>query len=677
MNSLTKLSELSGVGPKRTALYEKLGLFTVGDLLYYYPRDYIDFTAAIPVMMVPDGETACVRATVMRKSSPARLRRGMTLYRLQAADDTAAFTVTFFNNPYGFDAIREGEEYIFYGKFTSSYKKRDMASPIFMPVTDSVTMKPIYHLTAGLTNNMIASNMKNALSVLSDDVTDYISDEIREKYCLCHISKALNSIHFPLTKETLNEAHHRLAFEELLILQLALRQVKSQKTEKSGPAMNDCDMSDFITSLPFTLTGAQARAIDDVVKDMQDARVMNRLIQGDVGSGKTMVAAAGAYFAKKNGFQTALMAPTEILATQHYNTFTKTFENLGVRVMLLTGSMKQSEKKAVYSAILSGECDVLIGTHALISDAVEFKNLGLVITDEQHRFGVGQRAALSLKGNNPHTLVMSATPIPRTLSLIIYGDLDLSIIDELPPGRQEIKTVVINSKTLPRAYKFIKEQVALGRQAYVICPLIEEDEETGIDAKSVLQYSQMLQKVLPDVKIGTLHGKMKAAEKDEAMRAFASRETDVLVSTTVVEVGVDVPNATIILIENAERFGLSQLHQLRGRVGRGEFPSTCVLVCQNDTDGGLARLSVLKNTSDGFEIARQDMRLRGAGDLIGVRQHGLPKLKLADLRSDEGVIEAARAAALEMLSADPTLSLKENRYLARKVEKMLENVVNN
>ncbi len=677
MNSLTKLSELSGVGPKREALYEKLGLHTLGDLIYHYPRGYIDFTDLTPVMMAVDGVNVCVKGVVLRKSSPAKIRRGMTIYKLTAADDTAAFTVTFFNNPYGFEALKEGEEYVFFGKFTSSYKKRDMNSPICMPFKNDMTMKPIYHLTSGLTNNMVANNMKTALSILNEDVNDYISDEIRERYSLCHIYNALNSIHFPPSKTALEEAKHRLVFEELLILQLALRQVKSQKTVEKGPAMCEQSMKEFVSSLPFSLTNAQKRAINEVLSDMMGDTVMNRLIQGDVGSGKTMVACAGAFFCAKNGYQTALMAPTEILASQHYTTFTKTLEPLGIRVMLLTGSMKQSEKKAVYSAILNGECDVLIGTHALISDAVEFKNLGLVITDEQHRFGVGQRAALSQKGNNPHTLVMSATPIPRTLSLIIYGDLDLSVIDELPPGRQEIKTVLINTSTKARAYKFIKEQVDLGRQAYVICPLIEEDFENGLDQKSVLEYSKVLERVLPTVKIGTLHGKMKAQEKETAMTAFLKGETDVLVSTTVVEVGVDVPNATIILIENAERFGLSQLHQLRGRVGRGQFPSTCILVCENGTEGSGARLSVLKNTRDGFEIAKEDMRLRGAGDLIGVRQHGLPKLKLADLRSDEGVIESSRAAAEEILKSDPKLQSRENRYLIKKVEKMLENVVNN
>ncbi len=675
MNSLSKINELSGVGPKRAALYEKLNLHTVGDLLYYYPRHYIDFTDTLYASSAPAGVFVCVRATVMRKAAPAKLRRGMTIYKLTASDDSTSFTVTFFNNPYSFDALKEGEEYIFYGKFSNSHVRRDMNSPIFVKADDAVTMKPVYHLTAGLTTNMVANNVRDALKILNSN--DYISEEIREKYSLCHISYALNNIHFPASKEDLESARHRLVFEELFILQLALRKIKNQKTVKKGPSMKICKIDEFISSLPFTLTNAQNRAIDDVIYDMAGEKVMNRLVQGDVGSGKTMVAAAGAYFAAKNGFQTALMAPTEILATQHFSTFSKVFEKLGVRVLLLTGSMKQSEKKSVYNEIKEGKCSILIGTHALISEAVEFKNLGFVITDEQHRFGVGQRAALSQKGSNPHTLVMSATPIPRTLSLIVYGDLDLSIIDELPPGRQPIKTVVINPAVRPRAYKFIKEQVALGRQAYVICPLIEDDEGNGLDLRSVKEYSDTLKRALPNVRIGTLHGKMKANEKDDVMRAFSDKEIDVLVSTTVVEVGVDVPNATIILIENAERFGLSQLHQLRGRVGRGEFESTCVLVCENDTDGANARLAVLKNSNDGFEIAKEDMRLRGAGDLIGVRQHGLPKLKLTDLRSDESVIESARLAAVDILKSDPNLTSSKNRYLFKKVEKMLENVVNN
>ncbi len=677
MNSLSKLSELSGVGVKREALYNKIGLFTVGDLLYYYPKDHIDFTDTAYSMSVCDGVYACVRATVMKKSAPARIRNGMTIYKLTASDNVSLFTITYFNNPYSFDALHEGEEYIFYGKFSSSRTRREMNSPIFVKDTENVTMKPIYRLTAGLTANMVANNVRDALRILDENSKDYISDKIRQKYSLCHIAYALNNIHFPVSKEAFESARHRLVFEELLFLQLALRKVKSQKTAKKGPEMKMTEITEFISSLPFELTDAQKRAIDEVISDMLGQKVMNRLVQGDVGSGKTMVAAAGAYFAAKNGFQTALMAPTEILATQHFSTFSKIFEKLGVRVLLLTGSMKQSEKKAVYNEIKEGKCAVLIGTHALISEAVEFKNLGFVITDEQHRFGVGQRAALSQKGNNPHTLVMSATPIPRTLSLIVYGDLDLSVIDQLPPGRQPIKTVVINASVRPRAYKFIKEQVALGRQAYVICPLIEDEEGNGLDLRSVQEYSDVLKRALPNIRIGTLHGKMKAKEKDEVMGAFASGEVDVLVSTTVVEVGVDVPNATIILIENAERFGLSQLHQLRGRVGRGEFESTCVLVCENDTDGANARLSVLKRTNNGFEIAKEDMRLRGAGDLIGVRQHGLPKLKLTDLRSDESVIESARLAAVDILKSDPELTMHENRYLVKKVEKMLENVVNN
>ena len=677
MNSLSKLSELSSVGAKREALYNKLGLNTIGDLIYYYPRNYIDFTDTTYVASSDDGVLVCVRAFVVKKLSPSRINRNMTIFKLTAADHTGHFVITFFNNPYAFDALIEGEEYLFYGKFTSTRTKREMNSPIFVKDGVDITMKPIYRLTAGLTNNMVAANMKVALKIVNDSSKDYINDDIKAKYNVCHISKALHNIHFPASKEDLESARHRLVFEELLILQLALRKVKSQKTEKSGPLMQKRAIDAFFKALPFELTRAQKRAIDDVISDMSSTKVMNRLIQGDVGSGKTMIAAAGAYFAHLNGFQSALMAPTEILAAQHHSTFSKIFEPLGIKVCLLTGALKQSEKKRVYESIKTGECSILIGTHALISDAVEFKNLGFVITDEQHRFGVGQRAALSSKGDNPHTLVMSATPIPRTLSLIVYGDLDLSVIDELPPGRQPIKTVVIDAALRSRAYNFIKEQVKLGRQAYVVCPLIEDDEGNSLDLKSVQEYSAVLQRALPELNIGVLHGKMKSKEKDEIMAKFSAREIDVLVSTTVVEVGVDVPNATIILIENAERFGLSQLHQLRGRVGRGEHESTCVLICEKDTDGASARLSVLRRTSDGFEIAKEDMRLRGAGDLIGVRQHGLPQLKITDLRTDERVIESAQAAAKDILTKDPTLTSAENRFLYKKVDKMLENVINN
>lgn len=677
MNSQTKLKDLFGVGEKRNALYEKLGLFTVGDLLYHYPRAYIDFTNTTLVINAPDNMLVSVKATVVRKKPVSKFGRGMSIYKLTAADDTASFTVTFFNNPYAFNSLKEGEEYVFYGKFLSGYRRREMNSPIFVPYSHDVTMKPVYPLTAGLTSNMVSTNVRQSLKVFDGAVKDYLNDYIREKYELCHISYALENIHFPQNRHSLEIAHYRLAFEELLILQLALRKVKAQKTALTGAKMNDVPLDEFYSSLPFCLTSAQKRAIEESVNDMCQSKVMNRLIQGDVGSGKTMVAAACVYFAFKNGYQSALMAPTEILARQHFSTFEKYLSKFGIKVGLLVSSLKQSEKKAVLKALKEGECDVLIGTNAIISDSVEFKNLGLVITDEQHRFGVAQRAALSQKGENPHTLVMSATPIPRTLSLIIYGDLDLSVIDELPPGRQKIQTVVIPPEIRARALGFIKKEVDNGRQAYIICPLIEEDEETGVDLKSVTQYAKTLSAALPSLRIGILHGKMKGAEKEEAMRAFFEKETDVLISTTVVEVGVDVPNSTIILIENAEKFGLAQLHQLRGRVGRGEYPSTCILVCEQNNGDAIKRLEVLKKSSDGFFIAKEDMRLRGVGDLIGVRQHGLPKLKIASLQSDERVVYHAKEAAVELLESDPTLSSDENKFLSKKVQQMLENVVNN
>lgn len=677
MNSLTKLSELSGVGEKRTKLYGKLGLNTVGDLLYYYPRAYIDFTDTTFVASSPDNMPVSVKAIVLKKHPVAKIRKGMSIYKITAADDTSSFTVVFFNNPYAFEGINVGEEYIFHGKFLSGNRRREMSSPIFVPVTDEVTMKPIYPLTAGLTSNMISTNVKESLKIFSTAVRDYLNSQIREKYHLCHISYALENIHFPTDQKALDLARYRLAFEELLILQLALRKVKAQKTVLSSAKMEKVSLSPFYDSLPFSLTNAQKRSIEEAVSDMASNKVMNRLVQGDVGSGKTMVSAACVYFAFKNGHQSALMAPTEILARQHYATFNKCLSAFGVRVCLLVSSMKQSEKKAVLKALKDGECDILVGTNAIISETVEFKSLGLVITDEQHRFGVAQRAALSGKGNNPHTLVMSATPIPRTLSLIIYGDLDLSIIDELPPGRQTIQTVVITPEIRKRAFSFIEKEIEAGRQAYIICPLIEDDEESGSDAASVKEYEKKLSAIFPNLKIGTLHGKMKANEKEEAMRAFSQNETNILVSTTVVEVGVDVPNSTIILVENAEKFGLSQLHQLRGRVGRGQFQSTCILVCENSSGDALKRLEVLKNTTDGFEIAKQDMAIRGAGDLIGVRQHGLPKLKIAELKSDERVIYSARDAAVELLESDPTLSLSENKFLNKKVLEMLENVINN
>lgn len=677
MNSKSPIEELRGVGPKRAKLYRKLNVNTVGDLVYFYPRNHIDLTDIKYALQCPDDTPCCLKVTVLSKEPPRHVRKGMTVFRLTATDQSSMIYITLFNNKYLFDSIEVGKEYIIYGKLSSIGRRREMTSPIISPFTPDSTMKPIYRLTAGLTSNMIATNVREALSIVNPSVADYLPADIRRKFGLCHISFALTNIHFPKDPVSLEAATRRLCFEELLIVQLSLLRLKHKSSQLSSNPLKPAQMSEFYLSLPFTPTNAQKRAIDDCLSDMSKSHPMNRLIQGDVGSGKTLVAAAAAYCCYKNGYQAAMMAPTEILASQHAKTMEKFLSPFGIRVGLLTGSMKASEKKAVLAGIENGDINFAVGTHALLTGKVAFKNPALVITDEQHRFGVEQRAVLSQKGCGPHTLVMSATPIPRTLSLIIYGDLDLSIIDELPAGRTPIDTFLIDSRKRERAYGFIKKQIEEGRQAYIVCPLIENEEETESELLSVKEYGEKLKKSLPDVRIGILHGKMKPAEKEAVMADFRDGKTDILIATTVVEVGVDVPNSVVMMIENADRFGLSQLHQLRGRVGRGKYKSYCILVSDNTSAESQSRLKIMCATSDGFKIAQEDLKLRGAGDLIGVRQHGLPSLKLEGMYADSELIKLAREAGNELLQNDPLLEANENRFLRKKVEQMLENIINN
>ena len=553
---------------------------------------------------------------------------------------------------------------MFYGKVTGNLFKREMNAPSFVPYTEQMKMMPIYSLTEGLSNKMVASAVEAGLHLTDDTVFDPLPADITEEYGLCHLNFALHNIHFPENQNALEAARKRLIFEELLTLQLGMLLLRNRNREESGVTVKDFDWSGFETLLPFALTGAQKRAIADCVEDFHQTVPMNRLVQGDVGSGKTMVAAALSYLMAKNGYQTAMMAPTEILSEQHYRTFCKTFAQTGIRVCLLTGSLTKAVKEKETAKIAAGEYDVIIGTHALIQDSVQFDRLGLVITDEQHRFGVVQRSKLAAKGENPHLLVMSATPIPRTLGLIIYGDLDISVIDELPAGRQKIDTIAITGKKRERALHFIREKLDSGLQGYVVCPLIAGEEESEL--KSVTGYAEALRNgPLKGCSIEVLHGKLKAKEKDAIMERFKQGQTQLLVSTTVIEVGVDVPNAVIMMVENAERYGLSQLHQLRGRVGRGSEKSYCILISDNTGEENKLRLKTLCETGDGFRIAEEDLKLRGPGDFFGARQHGLPDLKIADMAADMEVLKETQQLAKKILEQDAALRLPEHKGLRR------------
>ena len=650
MSSLFEMDiqKLKGVGPKRAPLYRKLGAPTAGDLLRLYPRAYEDWSVQVPIAAAPLGEVSVIRGKVLRTPSETRIRKGMTLYKLKVTDGETNLALTFFNNRYIPTLLREGETYLFRGKVTGTLLRREMSSPEFLPEGKALAVVPVYPATAGLTSRMISAAVRSALELLPQTVHDPLPQAVREEHQLCHLGYALENIHFPRSAGDLDIARRRLIFEEFLVLQLGLMAIKKGRRTRNAHPLPNRFPQEFEDLLPFRLTGAQRRAIAESIADMAGDSPMNRLIQGDVGSGKTAVAAALCWAVIQTGAQAALMAPTEILAAQHYQSLSQLLEPAHIPVALLTGSVKAAEKKKIYQALADGRIQLVIGTHALLGDQVEFQNLGLVITDEQHRFGVNQRSALAQKGTSPHLLVMSATPIPRTLALMIYGDLDISILDELPPGRQKIETYLIDPAKRQRAFGYIQKHLDQGRQAYLICPLIEEDD-SGLE--SVEEYAALVRRSFPATPVGVLHGKLKAQEKEAVMDAFSRGETKLLVSTTVVEVGVDVPNAVIMLIENAERYGLSQLHQLRGRVGRGQYQSTCILVTPAQNQETLKRLKLFRDTSDGFQIADADLKLRGPGDFFGSRQHGLPQLKIADLSGDLEVLRQAQACAKELFSS--------------------------
>lgn len=640
------IRKLKGVGEKRAVLYTKLGAPTVGDLLRLYPRGYEDWRDITPISESEIGELAVIKATVVHRPTETRIRGGKLLYKTLVTDGNSDMNLTFFNNKYIPNLLKEGKEYIFRGKMGGTFLRREMLSPEFSEVDKIMEILPIYPQTQGLTSRMIIAAMKNALALLPQTMNDSLVSWIRQDYKLCHLGFALENIHFPKSHEDLSTAKYRLIFEEFLLLQLGLMQIKNGHKEENLHRIDDRFPDEFVNLLSFELTGAQKRAISEAIADMASDKPMNRLVQGDVGSGKTAVAAALCFAIVKDNMQAALMAPTEILATQHYNSLKELLEPAGIKTALLTGSLTAKAKREINAALSAGEIDLLIGTHALISDGVEFKNLGLVVTDEQHRFGVNQRSALAKKGDSPHHLVMSATPIPRTLALMVYGDLDISVLDELPPGRQKIDTYLIDSAKRQRAFGYIQKHLDEGRQGYLICPLIDGDES---DLVSVNEYAEIVRKAFPAANVDTLHGKMKSAEKDEIMSRFSKGETDLLISTTVVEVGVDVPNAVIMLIENAERYGLSQLHQLRGRIGRGKHKSTCILLSDAQNEETLNRLKILCKTSDGFKISEADLKLRGPGDFFGKRQHGLPQMKIADMMTDMDVLIKSQQCARKII----------------------------
>lgn len=643
---------IKGVGEKRAQLFNKLGIYCIDDLIHYYPRKYEDWSNRTDAISAPLDQNVFIKATMITPVKESLIRKGLTLYKCNFSDGDTVIHVTIFNNKYLAKSLRTFDEYVLYGKVERNFTQASMNSPQIEKVENANGIHPIYPATDKLNSRAIAKAVKSAIEKIGD-IEESLPQDIIEKYKLCSLDWAIKQIHFPDNIENVSIARHRLIFEELLTLQLGFILLKDKKSSKNQQVISKDYTDEFYKLLPFKPTNAQVRAISDCIKDMASDTTMNRLIQGDVGSGKTAVAAGVMFNVIKNGRQAAMMAPTEILATQHYEGLSKMLEGAGIRLALLTGSTKAKDKKAIKADLMEGKIDLIIGTHALIQNDVEFKELGLVVTDEQHRFGVEQRANLAMKGNNPHLMVMSATPIPRTLGLIIYGDLNISVLDELPPGRQTIRTDFVNSNYHERIYKFIRNAVDNGQQAYIVCSLVDEGESDLIPAK---EYAEHLSNTaFKGYNLGLLHGKMKPKEKDNVMNAFASGDVDILVSTTVVEVGVDVPNATIMLIENADRFGLSQLHQLRGRVGRGSQQSYCILVSDNKGESAQERLGVMKSTSDGFKIADYDLKSRGPGDFFGKRQHGLPNLVIADMLEDMDTLEECQKCARDILISDPLL----------------------
>ena len=660
---------LKGVGKARGEKYRKLGVTTPYELIYHIPRDYLDFRTHVPVQQAVLNEYNVLKLTVFRKMPPQRIKGGLVICKAAATDGTDDILIVVYNNVYYFQAMKENETYYMYGKVSGNFLRKEISSPVYISAAEKVLIQPKYHLTQGLSMNMIRTNMRQALELMRNEPFETLSDDILRKYDLCPLMWALENIHFPESELAAETARRRLAFDELLKLQIGMSVMKSRSRRSTAFRMDkSVDIENFTEGLPFELTDDPKKAVLEITDDLCRGVPMNRLLQGDVGSGKTAVAAAACYFAARNGIQSALMAPTEILASQHFRTLSDFLEPFGVKVCLLTGSLTPKKKALIREQIATGNIDVIVGTHAIIQKDVEYRSLGLVITDEQHRFGVAQRAALAEKGDSPHKLVMSATPIPRTLALIIYGDLDISAITQLPKGRKPVKTYAVTGKLRSRAFGFVRERLDEGRQAYVVCPMIEESESELFAVKTYAENAANGE--LKGYTTALLHGKMKANEKDKVMEKFRSGEIQVLICTTVVEVGVDVPNAAVMVIENAERFGLSQLHQLRGRVGRGSFESSCILITDNTTDECVKRMKIMSSTTDGFKISEEDLKMRGPGDFFGNAQHGLPPLKIADIACNMELMNRAQSCARELLEEDPLLEKPQNRALKMDVMRL-------
>lgn len=666
---------IKGVGPARAELLNKLGIFTLNDIITYFPRTYEDRSNFKKIGELINGETATFKGVVASRISETRIRKGMTIYKLIVRDESGSVMLTWFNQAYLKNAFTIGKEYAFYGKVIGGLGRIEVQNPVFEDATNAKNtgkIIPIYPLTHGITQNVIRSAIENAIKLLENGLEETLPNSIIKKYNLCELNKAINDIHFPKVLDDFEVARYRIAFEELFSLQLGLLQLK-EKLNKDVRGISfdkSVDMTLLTSTFPYELTNAQKKVWNEISRDMESENSMNRLVQGDVGSGKTVVAMMAMYKAVKNGYQAAMMAPTAILARQHYNNISTSLEQFGIRCALFTSELTKKQKEVLIEKLKNNEIDIAIGTHALLEENVEFNNLGLVITDEQHRFGVRQRGILSSKGNKVDTLVMTATPIPRTLAIILYGDLDISIIDELPPGRQKIDTYAVKKDMEQRVNNFVKKEVDSGRQAYIICPLVEESET--IDLKSVTEQFEYYKEIFKGYNVGILHGKMKNKEKAEIMDKFKNNEISILISTTVVEVGVDVPNATLMVIENAERFGLAQLHQLRGRVGRGKYKSYCILKYEGKSEVVKQRMQIMQQSNDGFVISEKDLELRGPGDFFGTMQHGVPEFKVANLYTDIKIMKSAQEAVKEILEDDPYLEKAENIKLKEKVDKLFD-----
>lgn len=665
LSDITNIRYLKGVGEKRAQLLSKLGVDTVGALLSFYPRTYKDLSDIKLIYDTSLQDTVCVKAKIVTPVTEHYIRKNMTIYKFAVADESGAMSVTLFNTKYTAKKLHEGGEYLFYGKMSGGIFKREMSSPeIYESGNNSIIA--VYPLTQGISSKYLSGIIKTAL--MSCKMPDIIPEAIRQEYGLCDIGFALENIHFPKSPEALHKAKRRLIFEELFLLQGGMMYLRNKRRGKTAVVLKKDYTDEFLKNLPFTPTNSQLKCIKEALADMGRAVPMSRLLQGDVGSGKTLVAAALMFGTVKNGYQAVLMAPTVILAEQHYESFVKFFKDTGINCALVTSSITAAKRRKLAESIKNGEIDVVIGTHSVLNEQIQFDNLGLVVTDEQHRFGVAQRDALTKKGNSPHTLVMSATPIPRTLAMVIYGELDVSVITEYPKGRQPIECYAVGKDLHQRVYNYIKKHIDEGRQGYIVCPLVEEGERDRISAEEY--YKQLYENEFKNYKLGLLHGKMSSSAKEKVMRSFSSGETDLLISTTVIEVGVDVPNAAIMVIEDAECFGLSQLHQLRGRIGRGEHKSTCILISGTKDTPTNSRLKAICSTNDGFKIAEKDLKLRGPGDFMGKRQHGLPQLRIADLNNDYDVLSDTGTAARKLLSADNDLSTPENVLLKDKILNM-------